>query len=1423
MQVLKKFSLKKRIYILSSLILCILLGGIGIFLLNKPKEIEAGWWNETWLYRKAIEISNDNGTDLEDFQVSFVIDTATLITDGKMQSNCNDLRVTDWSGNVLPHWIEENNPGCNNANTKVWVKVPNVYKGTNATTILVYYGNAGASNIENGNLVFEFFDDFNGTGINEEKWVYSGTVTQASGTLELSPGRLQNKQNLGDSFRAESRSRVPSTPYTVSGHIALGIMDTYQTDGYGFWPFYRYDGLWQPYWRGPSSWSGLTASGSWTTGQWYRHTVSRNQGSFVWDIDGTNLYSGTHPSSASLSNESYLAAPRVWTEYVPNGSGPIGFDWIAVRRYSDFDPTTSTSATEEVTPAPIAYWKLDEGTGVVAHDASGQGLHGSVVGTPTWQAETSCVSGSCMQFNASEYINLGNPQTLQITGSQTISMWIKPANFSARRNPYAKAYGGEGTITQETSGVLNYYYGTAGGNTTPYQSIGSSQSLTLNEWNYVTLVRDLENMKLYWYINGVKTNEANANYSSATASGLTAYIGNGYTSRYDGLIDEVKIYPYARTPEQIKSDYVAGSSTTGSKVVMGSKTETSTTTPLSGKLLALYKFDEGSGESAYDAVNSQTGSVNGATWKAEGRYGKALNFAKNSESLLLDYMTWQDGQTGGVGSFGSNGTASENYRVVDTDPWGRKSVVWEARPDDVSGADGGWGHNIATIDNTKTYRFSVWVNRKVTGNGSFYLGTNGYGSVNGVYYRSDGTTNTTNPYFWVGTPSQDTWTLVVGHVWPAGSGAGSNHPDSGRYTIADGYIGAISRDYVWREETTSGRHRSYLYYSTNTDTRQQWIYPRVDIVDGTEPSIEELLNGYGAYGDDVFAEVAGTKESFSLWYDKDANGGWEHLVKSGASYYVNGVLGTPAEFPLYNSVNEVYVGRTSYSDYVTGVIDDVKIYNTTLTPEEVLLDYNQGTTATLSKSPPSIGNIWGGSASSEYCIPGDTSTCNPPVGEWLFDDNQGSTAKDTSGNNNNGTLVNSPSWSKGKEGSALSFDGVNQMVNTGQDSSLDLTSQGTISFWAKTERDYPSDTTSTRYRGLICKTTGGGTGQQSYYIDWTGTDTTRTLRARIGNSTGSYGIASSDFDFGDSWNFISFTFDGSSFSLYRNGRLISTASQSISAQTLAQDTHIGRCFNGTNYTWDGLIDQVRIYDYARTPAQIMWDYNRGAPIGHWRLDECQGTTAHDVSGNNNHGTINIGSTLPQTSVGTCTSGNTAHAWYNGRNGKLNASLNFDGVDDYVKIPYISPFNLQTLTISSWVKFSDDSASFIFEKGNVNTQYSLFSHGSDIVFRTKPVGDSYDTLSTSKTNAGIENGKWHHIVATFDSTTKRLYVDTKQILERYWPYTIEINNNDVSIGRFGGVSSGYFFTGLIDDVRIYNYPLTEEQIKLLYNDNAAVKF
>ncbi len=212
------------------------------------------------------------------------------------------------------------------------------------------------------------------------------------------------------------------------------------------------------------------------------------------------------------------------------------------------------------------------------------------------------VSGNALSFNATgQYVNVGNPSDLKITGNQTIEMWLKPFDFSYRYNPYNKAYAGEGTITQETNGSITYFYGTDGNNGATYQGHGSGV-IPLNQWTHVAIVRDLSSMQLRWYINGVLSTSVAASYPAAVAGANDVTIGKGYASTqgYNGLIDEVRVWNVARTQPEIQA------------------TMNTTVAPGTSGLKGYWRFDESSG-TATSSMGSLTAScsiVGSPSWVA---------------------------------------------------------------------------------------------------------------------------------------------------------------------------------------------------------------------------------------------------------------------------------------------------------------------------------------------------------------------------------------------------------------------------------------------------------------------------------------------------------------------------------------------------------------------------------------------------------------------------------------------------------------------------------------------------------------------------------------------------------------------------------------------------------------------------------------
>lgn len=179
-------------------------------------------------------------------------------------------------------------------------------------------------------------------------------------------------------------------------------------------------------------------------------------------------------------------------------------------------------------------------------------------------------------------------------------------------------------------------------------------------------------------------------------------------------------------------------------------------------------------------------------------------------------------------------------------------------------------------------------------------------------------------------------------------------------------------------------------------------------------------------------------------------------------------------------------------------------------------------------------------------------------------------------------------------------------------------------------------------------------------------------------------------------------------------------------------------------------------------------------------------------------------------------GSNANMTYSSANGGYFTFNNSNSVSTFANYDELNPTS--GLTIESWVNFDGNSDDFIFEKGNVNTQFSLFSHGGDCVFRTYHAGESgYHTQGPSKSTVGIVNGQWHHIVGSWDGSTKRIYNDgvVKNSVSKSG--ALITRTTGAAVGRFGGTTTGYYFGGKIAYVAVYNRGLTEVEIETRFNN------
>jgi nucleotide-binding universal stress UspA family protein len=191
---------------------------------------------------------------------------------------------------------------------------------------------------------------------------------------------------------------------------------------------------------------------------------------------------------------------------------------------------------------------------LTALDSSGCGHHAQVTGLrlaagPHGQALECPPEGGMA--------DCGNPPTLRLDASLTIAMWLWPGEFGQRRNPLFKSYGSELAITQETTGILSFYYRANGRDMDPYQGFTSGAALPLRTWTHVALVRQLEGPpRLIWYLNGKRQNEVAAAYPASRVSAQPLVIGRGYTGfPYIGQLDELGIWQRALSDAEVKQVY----------------------------------------------------------------------------------------------------------------------------------------------------------------------------------------------------------------------------------------------------------------------------------------------------------------------------------------------------------------------------------------------------------------------------------------------------------------------------------------------------------------------------------------------------------------------------------------------------------------------------------------------------------------------------------------------------------------------------------------------------------------------------------------------------------------------------------------------------------------------------------------------------
>ena len=404
-------------------------------------------------------------------------------------------------------------------------------------------------------------------------------------------------------------------------------------------------------------------------------------------------------------------------------------------------------------------------------------------------------------------------------------------------------------------------------------------------------------------------------------------------------------------------------------------------------------------------------------------------------------------------------------------------------------------------------------------------------------------------------------------------------------------------------------------------------------------------------------------------------------------------------------------------------------------------------------------------------------------------------ANDESGSENNGT-VNGASLTTdrfGNTNSAYHFNGVDNDITCLFPGPLGA-SPRTISFWAKT-----SDVATGNYDNAIISYGSNNIYGQRFEIDVN--SQTRGLGIDINGAA-----LTKDFDNSNNgWHFYTAVFDGGTnktmydVKLYADGNLLTTNTFEIDNGAFLNTSseipiHIGSLFNTYRF-FNGDIDEVKFYNKALTETEIKNEFK--SLIAYYPFNG----NANDESGNNHNGTVN-GAT-PTTD----------------RFGNINSAYEFNGTDNYIDIGDWENGGPMSFTFwARWDAFNNYSR--IIDLGNGSSSNNIiisnYQTNNGLFFSNYTSGET----KLINTNTITQN-QWDFYAATVDENgIMTLYKNGEQIAQKTDGVTPNtILRTQQFIGKSNFSQDGYF-EGAIDELKIYNKKLTQDEIKNDYSDLIA---
>lgn len=215
-----------------------------------------------------------------------------------------------------------------------------------------------------------------------------------------------------------------------------------------------------------------------------------------------------------------------------------------------------------------AWWRFTECSGISVADLSGNGNVATLQNSPAWSSNIPDKTGCSISLTGSQYGNISDSPSLNLTGSFTISFWINPTTWSSSAGIVSKkandgSYGyviyddGSANCNGPCNNLMTLrVYGPAGS----FPLLYSASQVSIGEWQNWVVTYDNVTQKVTWYKNGVLDKV----YTSVTVGDMTnnqpLHIGHSQTwnGYFNGLMDDVHIYTSSLTSLAVQKMYAEG-------------------------------------------------------------------------------------------------------------------------------------------------------------------------------------------------------------------------------------------------------------------------------------------------------------------------------------------------------------------------------------------------------------------------------------------------------------------------------------------------------------------------------------------------------------------------------------------------------------------------------------------------------------------------------------------------------------------------------------------------------------------------------------------------------------------------------------------------------------------------------------------------